>query len=102
MKVYSFVKISDNRNPRDFCIDITSMRDARHRMSALRSQYGYYLDDLKGWHPIFHWLERDYSFYVLEKRRCDNYQEAKAHRQSLMEWQREKLSLNMGGKGGSR
>ena len=92
MKIYSFVKISDNNNARDCCIDITSMRDARHRMSALRSQYNYYLDGVKGWHPIFHWLERDYSFYVLEKCACETYREAKAHRQSLLEWQREKLA----------
>lgn len=94
----SFIKISNNRNPaKDFYIDITTMKDARLRMSSLKSQYNKYLDSLETDTPlpdreVFRYFTLDYSFYTLEKGCFDTYNDAKERRLDLYDEQYEKMN----------
>ena len=90
-KSTKFIKVSDNNNAhRDFYIDITTMKDPRIRISALKTQFKHYIEGEEYWKPLFHYFERDYSFYTLCRHSFDNYQEVKAYRNELYksEWMR--------------
>ncbi len=84
-KKFQFIKITDNRNHPDFLIDITTMKDARLRISALKAQYKKYLTDGKNKKSIFRFFELDYSFCVLERGYYTNYSSVKERRDELFE-----------------
>jgi len=94
----SFIKISNNKNStKDFYIDITTMKDARLRISSLKSQYHKYLDSLETDDPlpdreVFRYFTLDYSFYTLEKGCFDTYNDAKERRLDLYDEQYEKMN----------
>ena len=87
----SFIKLSNNNNAaRDFTIDVTTMKDCRLRISALRSQYKTYLQTKCGWLEVFRYFELDYSFYCLETEAFDSYDDVKKRKNELLvgEWNR--------------
>lgn len=86
-----FIKVSNNKNAcKDFYIDITTMKDPRIRISALKTQFKHYLKGEEYWKPLFHYFERDYSFYTMRRGSFQNYQEVKEFRNELYksEWER--------------
>ena len=94
---YYFLKISNNNNACvDFCIDITVMKDCRLRISTLKSQYKRYKKNPGNikFKEAWNYLDLDYSFYCLDSRYCENYEEAKNHALDLMDLQYSKMNEN--------
>lgn len=85
-----FIKISDNNNAnKNFYIDITNMKDARLRVSALKSQYKKYKKDPTSinYREIFDYFELDYSWYVLEYGSFNTYEEVLERRKDIYDEQ---------------
>lgn len=91
---YRFIKISDNKNPKYFVIDITRMKDIRIRTSILYSKYLDYLDGLGNWREVFDILEKDYSSYCCYRCELESYQEAVKMQQELVKFYNTKLAHN--------
>ena len=87
MMQYRFIKISDNRNPEHFVIDITRMKDIRIRTSILYSKHLDYLDGLGNWREVFDILEKYYSSYCCYRCELESYQEAVKMQQELLKYQ---------------
>ena len=85
MPLYSFLKITDNNDPRDFTIECTSMRNPQSRMSCLRSNLFAWEDAgcTGKWRPIWGYFFKDYSCYVCERKEFENLQSARAYRQEV-------------------
>lgn len=88
-----FIKISNNNDPTDFIIDITTMRDDRLRIASLKSQYIRYLEnpDKYPYRDVYRFFNLDYSFYCLDTDSFNNYTECKAHRDKLIQEQNTKM-----------
>jgi hypothetical protein len=90
-----FIKISNNNNPcKDFYIDISTMKDARLRLSALKSQFKKYIlnpEELTH-REVFKYFIKDYSFYVIEKGAFNCYEDAKLRRDELYKIQYERMN----------
>lgn len=94
MKDYNktiFIKISDNNDHHSFYIDISTMKDPRLRMSAIKTQYQRYLETGELYRPIYDIMDKDYSFYCLHKANCKDLDEAKIIKEQLLKEQREKV-----------
>ena len=79
-----FIKISNNRNSeRDFYIDITTMKDPRARVGALKTQFKNWNESGDLFKPVFHYFMCDYSFYVLDRGCFNSHEEVKEHRDKL-------------------
>ena len=97
MTKYKFIKISNNNNSsKDFMIDITTMADDRLRISTLKSQLKKYRYGMlpnceykQQWYFIEHC---DWSYYCLETKEFDTFEEAKEYRLDLMD--REYIRMN--------
>ena len=92
-----FIKVSNNNNAcKDFYIDITTMKDARLRIGSLKSQFKRWCEDDEdeNYKPIYHYIQRDYSFYVVDRGSFNNYQEVKEYRNQLYRTQWDKLNNN--------
>ena len=77
----AFVKISNNNNPKEFWIDITTMKDARQRIGSLKTQYRNYIENQLGkYKPVYKLLEGDWSYVIQEKGSYDNYDDVKMRR----------------------
>jgi len=95
MKTYRFIKISNNNNPtQDFYIDITIMNSVKLRMSILKSQLKKYRETCNGlYRPAWYFIENtDYSYYQLDIRDFDNYNDAKEHSIKLYNEQFERMN----------
>lgn len=82
MKIYNFIKISNNNNPnQDFFIDITTMLSVTLRMQILKSQCLKHQKSGTGlYRPAWYYIQTvDYSYYKIDTQEFDNYNEAKAH-----------------------
>ena len=84
-KRFQFIKITNNRNHPDWILDITTMKDARLRISALKAQYKKFLNDGENEKPIFRFFQLDYSFCVVEKGYYTDYSIVKKRRDELYE-----------------
>jgi hypothetical protein len=82
-----FIKISNNNNPAEFHIDITTMNDARLRISALKAQYNNYCNTGLYYKDVFSFFSKDWSFYVLERGKFENYEDIKIRRDELINLQ---------------
>lgn len=94
MKDYSkvkFIKISDNKDAKNFYIDVSVMKDHRLRISALKGQYAKYLQTGELYRPVFDLFEKDYSFCCLEKGSFDSLNAVKKRRKEIIAEQTEKL-----------
>jgi len=99
MRKYNFIKISNNNNAAvDFMIDITTMTDTRLRISTLKSQYKKYLDKNDNYTCNFkdawRYFDLDYSFYCIDTKFFDTYEQAKEHRLDLMDSEYERMNPN--------
>jgi len=84
MAVYSYLKITDNKNVADFCVECTSMKTPKARISCLRTQLFAWEDSPPGkgrWRDVWSYFLKDYSFYVVERRAFNSLAEARAHKQ---------------------
>ena len=91
LQLVKFIKISNNNHSsQDFMIDCTTMFDTRIRISSFKTAYKHYLAGETGWKPIYHYFQRDYSFYTIYKGRFNNYAEIKEQQNTLyyQEWKR--------------
>jgi hypothetical protein len=79
-----FIKISNNNNPAEFMIDITTMLDARLRLSALKAQFKVYQATGDYYKDVFKFFLYDWSFYVLERGSFENYEDIKKRRDELI------------------
>ena len=82
-----FIKISNNNDHSDFYIDVTTMQNARLRISALKAQYKNYLATGKYWKEVFKFFKYDWSFYVMEKGCYEDYDAIKERKNQLIEMQ---------------
>ena len=71
---YKLIKITDNRNPQNFYIDISKMKDARIRLSILKSDYKN--GKIKN-AVLRNILGGDFSFFVIKKGDFKDYQDIK-------------------------
>ena len=94
LKRFQFIKVTNNNDHKEFYVDITTMKDARLRISALKAQYKKYINDGKNFKPIFKYFNLDYSFCVLERGDYEKYEDVKSRRDELYLKYREKLSLS--------
>ena len=88
MKTYYFIKISNNNNPCvDFMVDFTTMPNTNLRMCVIKSQLkAYKKNALKNaqYKPVWYYLEStDYSYYKIDTKEFDEYQQAKEHSLTL-------------------
>ena len=79
-----FIKISNNNNPSEFHISPTTMKDARLRISALKAQYNNYCETGLYYKDVFAFFKLDWSFYVLERGKFENYEEIKKRLDELI------------------
>jgi hypothetical protein len=84
-KKFQFIKITDNRNYLDFHIDITTMKNSRLRISALKAQHKKYINDGKNKKAIFRYFNLDYSFCVIEIGYYTEYSAVKKRRDELFD-----------------
>ena len=94
---YKFIKISNNNNAsRDFHIDITTMNDDRLRISTLKSQLKKYnygmLANCEYKEPWRYMENHDWSYYCLETKEFDTYEEAKEYRLDLYDKEYERMN----------
>ncbi len=96
MVLYNFVKITNNKDPFDFTIECTSMKNGRARVSCLRANLFAWEDNggVGKWRPVWDYFFKDFSHYVCEKRDCANLAEAREYRQVVYERYRAKLESN--------
>lgn len=87
-----FIKITDNNAHENFYIDITTMKDARLRISCLKNQYKKNKINEKE-KEIFNLLSKDWSFCVIEKGDFLTYDDAKKRREELYKKYRDKLKV---------
>ena len=87
MRLYRFIKITNNDNPSEFCIECTAMTNGRARISCLRSHYFTWEDNggTGKWRNVWDLFFKDYSFYVVEKKEFSNLHEARLYRQVVHE-----------------
>lgn len=96
MKDYSkvkFIKISDNKDAKNFYIDVSVMKDHRLRISALKGQYARYLETGELYRPVFEFFKKDFSFCCLERGTFDSLAAVKKRKKEIIEEQREKLKF---------
>lgn len=91
MIVFSFILVSDNNDPRRFYIETTSMKNPRLRFSALKSLYKKYLKGETKYKPIFEYFALDYSYYVLDKKEFETYEDAMEYTEQLVQERSDKL-----------
>lgn len=97
MTKYKFIKISNNNNAsRDFMIDVTTMADERLRISTLKSQlkkYNYGMLPNCEYKQAWYYIENtDWSYYCLDTREFDTYDQAKDFRDQLMDSEYERMN----------
>lgn len=90
-----FIKITDNNKHENFYIDITTMKDARLRISALKAQYKKYLELKTFKKEVFNFFEIDWSFAVIERGSFDNYEDAKLRRDELYTLYKNKFYIDV-------
>ena len=88
-----FIKISNNNNPSEFILDVTTMRDVRLRMSALKAQHRKYQQTGLFYKEIFRFFLMDWSFCVLERGSHPDYAAVKKRRDCLCKEQGLKYKL---------
>ena len=94
---YKYIKISNNNNAsKDFHIDITTMNDDRLRISTLKSQLKKYnygmLANCEYKEPWRYMENHDWSYYCLETKEFDTYEEAKEYRLDLYDKEYERMN----------
>ena len=93
MTLFSFLKITNNNDPYDFTIETTSMKNARARISCLRTNL-FAWEDKGGvgkYRPVWDYFLKDYSFYVCDKKEFDNLADARAYKQTVYDHYYNKL-----------
>ena len=77
--IYYFIKITDNKNPSYFFIDLTTQKNYKNRICGLRSKaIQYYHTNQGPFRNIYDIFTKDYSFYkvihmifkVTKRRNC--------------------------------
>ena len=70
MPLFSFLKITNNKDPCDFTIECTSMKNGRARISCLRTNLFAWEDAgcVSHFRPVWRYFFLDYSYYVCEKK----------------------------------
>jgi hypothetical protein len=97
MKQYKFIKLSNNNNSnQDFIIDLTTMKDIKLRMAILKSQLKKYRQHHIGlYRPTWYYLENcDYSYYCIDTREFETFDQARAHATSIYNEQFIKMNSN--------
>ena len=92
MKNYKIIKIMDNNNL-NFYLDTTCMKDARIRVSILKSQYRDYIEGTKKHKAVFDILSGDFSACVV-KRNLTSIEEVKQKKEELYEFYINKYKSN--------
>ena len=92
MKNYKIIKIMDNNNL-NFYLDTTCMKDARIRVSILKSQYRDYIEGNKKHKAVFDILKNDYSSCVVA-RNLTSIEEVKQRKHQLNEFYLNKYKSN--------
>ena len=97
MKQYKFIKLSNNKNSsRDFIIDLTTMNNVKLRMAILKSQLKKYRRNHIGlYRPTWYYIENtDYSYYCIDTREFETFDQARAHAISIYNEQFIKMNVN--------
>ena len=87
MPLYSYLKISNNNDPTEFCIECTAMKNPRARISCIRTQLFNWEDNQVAgnkagkYRPVWDFLLKDYSFYAVKKCHFDTLTEARSYRE---------------------
>lgn len=92
---YIFIKISNNNNSsKDFAVIISKILNPNLKMSSLKSQWKRHLEfpDEYGYRDIYRFFNLDYSFYKIDTRECENYEEAKKVRDELYDYWYKKMN----------
>ena len=86
MKLYRYIKISDNNNgSTNFDVDVTTMKQSSLRISSIKSQYKKFKNDNRlPYRDIYDILDGDWSWYEIECKEFEKYEQAKQHRWHLM------------------
>ena len=93
-RVYSFIKVTNNNDVSDFVIEFTLMRNPKARMSCLKSQLFRYEDNecVGKWRNIWGYFLKDYSFFVAERRLCEDRTDARRYSEEVTERYRNKIN----------
>jgi hypothetical protein len=97
MKQYNFIKISNNNNAnQDYIVDLTTMKDIKLRIAILKSQLKKYrLNHIGLYRPTWYYLENcDYSYYCIDTREFETFDEAREHATSIYNEQFIKMNSN--------
>jgi len=82
---YYFVKVTNNRNKKEFDIVITRSKNVKLKMYGLKCLFNLYMTghDIT-YRPIFDLLKTDYSWYKYDAKEFTEYNDAKLYRLSLL------------------
>ena len=97
-RLYSFIKVTDNNDVSNFVIEATCMKNPKARICCLRTQLFSYEDNLGEfgkWRPVWDLFYKDYSFYVCDRRYCENLREARLHKDRVAQAYRDKIIFNL-------
>ena len=91
--IYYYIKITDNKDPYYFFIDLTTQINYKNRICGLRSKaVDFYHNDNGPYRHIYDIFTKDYSFYKVHTAEFPNYKEAKAYTHVIFEKYMDKLS----------
>ena len=94
--IYYFIKITDNKNPSYFFIDLTTQKNYKNRICGLRSKaIQYYHTNQGPFRNIYDIFTKDYSFYKVDTHDFQSYKEAKLYTQELHDTYLKKISCEI-------
>ncbi len=78
--IFSFIKMTNNQNPLDFHIEITSQKRWLNRVNHLRHMaYLYYYDNIGSFKPVYEMFTKDLSCFRVHIQEFDNLRSAREH-----------------------
>lgn len=90
--IYYYIKITDNKNPHYFFIDLTTQRNYKNRICGLRSKaVDFYHNGVGPHRDIYNIFTKDYSCYKIHTAEFPNYKEAKSFTQVMFDKYMDKL-----------
>ena len=91
---FRIIKLTNNDNQKEFTLEITRMKDIRHRVSIIESNYKDYLVSNKRYKPSYNILSKsNYSYYSVFRGEFDTFEEIKQKRKELYDMYNKKQCI---------
>ena len=89
---FRIIKLTNNDNHKEFTLEITKMKDIRHRLGILESNYKDYLLSNERHKPSYNILSKsNYSYYTVLRGEFDTFEEVKQKRKELYDIYKSKV-----------